>query len=402
MKRKNLFFAILMSLALLLTFFVGLSAAQEPQPDVGDPNLSPAEPDARSNYIPIQGRLTNSSGLPLHGTYDLTFRLYDSLTGGSPLCSDTNFVSVDQGLFNTDIYAVSCPIDGRRLYLSVEVESDGEMTPRQILGNVPTAWSLRPGAIISDTLSSNAILHIENWGSSGRGLRVYAMEQTSTNYAIVGASRSPDGYGGYFYNNGGGVGLYAFSNSAGGVGVIAEGFDYNPDLILGGNADTSAGDDGVLTSDPDFASSDIYMKSNDAIRFDLNNDGSTENSDFEIYNESDTLIFNVNDSGEVIMGGPGIAAFPRPAYDSGWHSIPTGANVARTHGLGGDTDNYVVDLTCRGSSAGVNNWGMGGDANWEEYYGAWWSNLTTTTITVHRWDDDTDCDEYRIRIWMYP
>jgi hypothetical protein len=36
------------------------------------------------------------------------------------------------------------------------------------------------------------------------GLRSYAMSQTGVNYGIVGASRSPSGFGRYFYNNGGG------------------------------------------------------------------------------------------------------------------------------------------------------------------------------------------------------
>jgi len=35
------------------------------------------------------------------------------------------------------------------------------------------------------------------------------MSETGVNYGIVGASRSPDGYAGYYYNNGGGTALYA-------------------------------------------------------------------------------------------------------------------------------------------------------------------------------------------------
>jgi len=39
------------------------------------------------------------------------------------------------------------------------------MTPRQYVDNVPYAWGLRPGAIISATMGNNAILHIENWAA---------------------------------------------------------------------------------------------------------------------------------------------------------------------------------------------------------------------------------------------
>lgn len=44
------------------------------------------------------------------------------------------------------------------------------------------------------------------------------------NYGVVGASWSPDGYGGHFYNNGGGIGLHAYSTGAGlaGASVLAE------------------------------------------------------------------------------------------------------------------------------------------------------------------------------------
>jgi hypothetical protein len=109
------------------------------------------------------------------------------------------------------------------LYLGIEVGSDGEMTPRQPIYAVPYAWSLRPGATISSTIGSDAIVHIENWSSSGRGLRAYAMSATGTNYGVVGASRSPDGVGGYFYNNGGGDALLAESlSNTGGDGVQAE------------------------------------------------------------------------------------------------------------------------------------------------------------------------------------
>jgi hypothetical protein len=173
---------------------------------------------AGSDYIPIQGRLTDASGTPLNGSYSVTFRLYDSLTGGTALCQDSNTVQVENGLFSSYISGSGCSIDGRSLYLGVEVEGDGEMTPRQYVDNVPYAWSLRPGAIISDT-TSNAIVHIENWHTSGRGLRAYAMSETGTNYGVVGASRSGSGYGGYFYNNSAsdGTGLYGKSTAGNGV-----------------------------------------------------------------------------------------------------------------------------------------------------------------------------------------
>jgi hypothetical protein len=171
--------------------------------------------------IPIQGRLTDSGGNPLDGTYDVTFRLYDHFSGGTLLCEDEDSVDVVGGLFTTHLsFCTSSDIDGRPLYLSIQVGSDPEMTPRQAIYPVPYAMSLRPGAIISDT-TSNAIVHIENWYTTGRGLRAYAMSESGTNYGVVGASRSPDGYAGYFYNTDDGVGVHG--QSAGGYGLYGQG-----------------------------------------------------------------------------------------------------------------------------------------------------------------------------------
>ncbi len=168
--------------------------------------------------IPLQGRLTDASGRPLDGSYVIRFRLYSASSGGVVLCEDTDPVSVEQGLFTSNIDGCSAyDVDGKALYLGVRVGTDPEMTPRQPIYPAPYAMSLRPGAQISATLPSNAIVHIENYGSSGRGLRSYAMAETGTNYGVVGASRSADGYGGYFYNNnpgsGDGAGLWAQSTA---------------------------------------------------------------------------------------------------------------------------------------------------------------------------------------------
>jgi hypothetical protein len=390
-------------LALFLAFSFGLSKAQEANSSVERPN-SPEEVAFRSSYIPIQGRLTDASGNPLNGNYDITLRLYDVSSGGTALCTNSiPMTGVHQGLFNAYMYGDSCSIDGRQLYLGIQVGTDPEMTPRQYIDNVPYAWSLRPGAVISYTLNNNAILHIENWSETGRGLRAYAMSTTGMNYGVIGASRSPDGYGGYFYNNNGGVGLAGMSYATSAPGVYAQGLDLGPDLILAGNAETSSGDDGRLSSDPAYPSSDLVFVSNDTIRLDLDNDANGEDADFEIYDRNNHNIFNVDESGTVTYGGAGIAAYPRPAYDSGWCAILQNNSLLMTHSLGGNVDNYVVDLTCKsGSGYGVNNFGHGGDYNYDEFYGAYWRSLTSATVTVFRMDDDLDCSQVRIRIWMYP
>ncbi len=210
MKQRSIVMVSVLSVFFLLALTFGLTLAQGAVPGV-----EPAAPEvvnAVGNYIPVQGRLTDAGGNPINASMPITFRLYAVPSGGTELCHDTNTVAVNNGLFNSEIWG-NCQdqMTGQQLYLALQVGSDAEMTPRQAIYAVPYAWSLKPGAIISSAINSDAILHIENWGTSGRGLRSYAMDQASVNYGIVGASRSATGYGGYFYNSGGGVAMWGYS-----------------------------------------------------------------------------------------------------------------------------------------------------------------------------------------------
>ena len=114
------------------------------------------------------------------------------------------------------------------------------------------------------------------------------------------------------------------------------------------------------------------------------------------------MFFNIDERGDVTCGGASIAAFPRPAYDSGWRAIGANSTLNLTHNLGRDADKYVVDLSCKHASYGRHNWGLGGDVNSPDSYGVYWLNLTTTAIQVHRNNTDGECPEIRVRIWMYP
>ena len=106
--------------------------------------------------INYQGRLTDSSGVAVtNGSYNMRFRLYTSATGGSPIFTETltgnNRHPVVSGLFSvmvgstTDISAIDF---SQTLYLGVEIGGtdnvtptwDGEMSPRKIIGSVPSAF----------------------------------------------------------------------------------------------------------------------------------------------------------------------------------------------------------------------------------------------------------------------
>lgn len=203
--------------------------------------LAAAAPlSAQSNYVPVQGRLTNATGAPLDGPYDLTFRVYDLPSGGTALCAHEVGTTVVDGLFSTYFPASDCSIDGRQLYLGIEVGTDGEMTPRLYIDNAMYAWGLRPGSVMEGSYGQ-ALLHIENAAATGRALRAYATSTSGANYGIVGAASSPDGIAGYFYNNADGVALRASVTGASGKDAI-EGESETGDGVSGiGNGTAGRG-----------------------------------------------------------------------------------------------------------------------------------------------------------------
>jgi hypothetical protein len=177
MTTKRLVVNFILILGLLLTMSVGLSGAQEAQDN--PPPADPASVSAPvSPMIPVQGRLTNAKGSPLNGDYNLTLRVYEVQIGGTPTCADSQLVSVKNGLFNTAIEGCTpSEIDGQQLYLGVEVESDGEMMPRQPLFPAPYAFSLVQGAALRGNLGGQPMLTVAN--KAGPAIRVVGPLQSS-------------------------------------------------------------------------------------------------------------------------------------------------------------------------------------------------------------------------------
>ena len=113
--------------ALLCMAFAAFSIAQVPQ------------------LINYQGVLTNSAGSPINGTQSIKFSIYSATAGGSEVWTETQSVSVQNGLFNVLLGSVT-PIpysvfDASERYLALKVGSDPEMTPRKKLAS--TGYSFK-------------------------------------------------------------------------------------------------------------------------------------------------------------------------------------------------------------------------------------------------------------------
>jgi len=142
-------FNVLLALVLALSVGAQLSQAQAK----GQAPMPQQSPQAAvlTDQIPIQGRLTDANGIPLNGTYTVTFYVYDAADGGNLLCGNLDAsVEVTNGLFNStlDLCDLVDAFEGDQMYLGVKVGDDPEMTPRQPIQGVPYAFNLKPGAVI--------------------------------------------------------------------------------------------------------------------------------------------------------------------------------------------------------------------------------------------------------------
>lgn len=203
-----------------------------------------------------QGSLTDG-GAPANGNYDFEFELYNDPAAGSQVGPTLNqTVAVLNSIFTVDL-DFGPVFDGTALYLEIGVRPDGSadpyttLSPRQALTPAPLAFSLRPGAKIIGAATGDAVIEARNTAGGSSGIRTQGGDNVS------------------------------------------------PDLVLGGSS--AASDDGRIVSDPSYSSSDIILTSNDALAIQLDSDNSGEDSDVEIRNKDNNLIFNFDESSELSM-----------------------------------------------------------------------------------------------------
>jgi hypothetical protein len=124
-------FTVLVGLSLALSVFV---SAQVP------------------NTMSFQGYLTSAAGARVTGKLSMTFRLYTLATGGTASWTETQTVSVINGVYNVILGSVTpLSIDiPQQYYLGVSVGGDAEMTPRARLASVMSALTLRHVTLSSE------------------------------------------------------------------------------------------------------------------------------------------------------------------------------------------------------------------------------------------------------------
>jgi len=94
------------------------------------------------HLINYQGKLVDSNGTPITGTKNITFKIYNVSSGGSPLWQENQSVTADKGIFNVLLgsnTALNLPFDAP-YYLGIQVEGDIEMSPRAKISSVGYAF----------------------------------------------------------------------------------------------------------------------------------------------------------------------------------------------------------------------------------------------------------------------
>lgn len=90
-----------------------------------------------------QGRIYDAANVPVNGTLDLMFAIYDSPGATVPLWSEVQQVTLDEGYYSAAL-GVVVPLgaglfDGAPRYFGLTVGTDPETTPRSLVGSVPYA-----------------------------------------------------------------------------------------------------------------------------------------------------------------------------------------------------------------------------------------------------------------------
>lgn len=88
-----------------------------------------------------QGQLADQNDVALQGEHTVTFRIYDTATGGTELWSESHPITLPRtGIFSVVLGSLTSlgTLDFNRspLYLAIEVDGEGEMSPRQRLTSV--------------------------------------------------------------------------------------------------------------------------------------------------------------------------------------------------------------------------------------------------------------------------
>ena len=329
-----------------IALFLGFNAAQ------ADDTTSLTVAASLPGEFTYQGYL-EYNGSPLNSLCDVRFRYYPDATSVIQIgiAQTVENVVFDDGLFTAAFNAGTLFEDGVT-HIEVAISCDNAqfvpLVPRLSVTGAPYAHTLRPGATVKsngqDTLNlvntgGNAGLAVDTDSGGHNGIEVEAewdglVINSAGDDGIQIAGAADDAIA---IDEPGGIGVKVFkanehgisastqsashyaaqifneSGSGNGRGLFARGGSGDAiDLVLGANDGGNVGDNGILSTDPDQPSSDLFIYSNDAIVMQLDRDGDGEDADFRIEDKDGNILFNIDESGEIMADYGGSLDFATP------------------------------------------------------------------------------------------
>jgi hypothetical protein len=116
------------------------------------------------HLVNYQGRLTDSLGAPLDGSYNITFSLYTAASGGSAFWTEAQQVSVSDGLFQVTFGSDAgnpleqTDFDPAQVWLGVAITGSPEFSPRTRFMSVPYSYQAEIAQTALSTGGSGWIL----------------------------------------------------------------------------------------------------------------------------------------------------------------------------------------------------------------------------------------------------
>ncbi|GEM_PF-1575816 len=171
--------------------------------------MSGAAMAAAPNTMAYQGRLTDENGNAMTGqVLDVTFTIYDDTTAGRmALWTDIDTLTCDNNGVFTQELGLEVPIpseifDGAKRWLGIQVGTDDEMEPLQLLTSVPYALStMGPGIAYKEVLPGNTFIPFPS--SSTTSLDSIKIDVPAPGYVNVMVTVS------YLFNHSGSTGIYS-------------------------------------------------------------------------------------------------------------------------------------------------------------------------------------------------
>lgn len=175
MKKQHIHLLFALTAALSVVNLVILLGFQGPL----NPAWAAVSLETETTEVPrifsYQGTLRDANGDLIDGSVDLTLKLYDTVTGGTALYTESfTDVNVRSGVFNV-VVGDTTPIpasvfDNFPLYLGLSVNLDDEMLPRQRLHPVPYAMqatSAETAVTATNLVQGGGVPNLLTFGASG-------------------------------------------------------------------------------------------------------------------------------------------------------------------------------------------------------------------------------------------